>query len=671
MLTLSLRLLGAFQVECHGQTLNGFATNKARALLAYLAVERDRPHHRESLSVMLWPDQNDERARQSLRQALSHLKQALGGEDFLLITPQDIQLHPQAVVWTDVGEVEALMRACDQHHHRSLEGCLPCLQRLQKMVPLYNGDFLKGFPYQNSENFEEWVTLTRERLHQYAMRARIALANKAEQAGDLPLALQHLREQIRLEPWREEAHRQAMRAYAMLGERSRALSQYQACQQQLMHELAVGPTQETVSLYEAIKRDAIPRAQTLPKPSSPLTPFIGRTHELEEITEKLASPDCQLLSILGMGGMGKSRMALEVARALSGLYRDGIFFVPMAVASEILSAIAAALGFVAPDAAARLADLLRDKQLLLVLDNFEHLVDSSEILSDLINAAAGVQIIVTSRERLRLREEWVYPLKGLPYPGEKDDPASQTWDALALFESRARQIDSKFCMTGDCLSQVAAICRLVEGQPLAVELAASLAGERSCAEIAASLLQSYDALSPALRNFPDRHRSLRAVFENSWNILPVEEQTHLAKLTVFDGGFSAKAAENVAGAAPDIMTALVAKSLVQHDPDGRFGLHASIRQFAAEKLEDAETVFSRHAACYADLAVKCGIATSITEMDLLQHERANLRQAWKWSYLHASTLSFDLLMGLSLLFSQRGPLSEGEELFKEALESSR
>src|SRR5512145_1135712 len=242
MTILSLRLLGAFTVERDGQPLNGFATDKARALLAYLAVERERPHRRESLSALLWPDQNDERARQNLRQALSHLKQALGGEEFLLISPQDIQLHPQACVSTDLREVENLSRACDSHRHRNLEHCLPCLRRQERLSELYNGDFLTGFPSQNSEPFEEWVVLTRERLHQQAMSAQIALANLNERRGNLSAARRHTREQIRLEPWREEAHRQAMRLLALSGERSLALAQYQTCQRILQAELAASPT---------------------------------------------------------------------------------------------------------------------------------------------------------------------------------------------------------------------------------------------------------------------------------------------------------------------------------------------------------------------------------------------------------------------------------------------
>ena len=200
MSTLSLQLLGSFHVTLDGQPLNGFATDKSRALLAFLAVERGRPHRRESLAALLWPDQSEERSRQSLRQALSHLKQVLGGDDFLLISPQDLQLHPQANVWIDIGVVETLSQACDRHPHRGLDRCLPCLHRQEQLLEHYGGDFLAGFSSQNSETFEEWVALTRERLHQQAMNAHIAIASLSEQRGDLAAALRHARAQIHLEP---------------------------------------------------------------------------------------------------------------------------------------------------------------------------------------------------------------------------------------------------------------------------------------------------------------------------------------------------------------------------------------------------------------------------------------------------------------------------------------
>jgi predicted ATPase len=437
----------------------------------------------------------------------------------------------------------------------------------------------------------------------------------------------------------------------------------------LSKELAADPTAETTALFEAIQHGNLPALKTAHLLPEPPTSFVGRGRELDEIVERLADPDCRLVTILGMGGIGKSRIALQVALAHSGLYRDGIFWVSLASAIEVPSTIVAALGYTAPDSASRLLDLLREKETLLVLDNFEHLVDSSDILSELLAAAPGLQLIVTSRERLRLREEWVYILEGLSYPMERDEDGSQAFDALALFANRATQIDSHFALTETCLAESSAICRLVEGHPLAIELAASGVAERSCGEIAASLRQNMDALSPTLRNFPVRHRSLRAVFEHSWNLLTADDRPSLAKLSVFDGGFTREAALAVAETSEKQLAGLAAKSFLRRDNDGRYALHETIRQFASEKLKNAIATQQRHAEYYANWAANSDGVVSASKLDLLQTERANFRAAWAWARQAQVDLLKSLLAGLSLLYALRGPLSEGESLFRETLQS--
>lgn len=661
MTTLTLRLLGGFHLEQAGSPLTGFATDKARALLAYLAVERARPRRRESLAALLWPEQSDERARQSLRQALSHLKAALGSEEFLLVTPQDIQIHPQADLHTDIGEVEGLAKACDAHAHREIEHCLPCLRRQERIVALSGGEFLAGFPSQNSETFEEWLILTREHARQVAMTAHFALANFHERRGEMEQALQYARAQIAREPWREEAHRQVMRLLAQSGQRSAALAQYRVCQRALRSELAAAPTAETERLRELIQAEKLSPLPKIPQLPALLTSFVGRAREQADLAERLADPSCRLLTILGMGGLGKSHLALQLARAHVGLYRDGVVFVPLLAVHNPLEAIAAALGLSDPSASARLPDFLREKDLLLVLDNFEHLVERAASLCPLLEAAPGLQILVTSRERLRLREEWVYTLEGLSYP--KDELPIKNYDSLALFEIRAAQADSCFRLTEACLADIAAVCHLVEGHPLAIELAASVAAERPCGELLSALRQTFDALASSLRNLPERHGSLRAVFEHSWNLLSPDEQTRLANLSVFVGGFSAEAALEVAGASTAQLADLVAKSLVRRETEARYSLHESIRQFAAEKLENVEAVRQRHGAYYARWAAGFDGAATAEALDSLQVERANLRAAWEFSAGGNFDLTASLLPALSLLYSLRGPLSEGESLF--------
>lgn len=668
MPTLQLHLLGTFKVERDGKSISGFATDKARALLAFLAVERGQPHRRESLAARLWPEQNDERARQSLRQALSHLKQALGGDEFLLISPQDIQLNPQSNVWTDIGAVETLHQACERHLHRGPDRCLPCLDRQEQLLAHYKGDFLAGFPSQNSNSFEEWVMLVRERLHQQAMAAHINLATIYELRNDPIGALKHIRGQIHLEPWREEAHRAAMRLLTQVGERSNALLQFQTCQRILENELAVEPTAETITLYKDIQKgNNIPALPITPLPANADSSFIGRRCEQEELADQLANPNCRLITITGMGGTGKSRLALQLAHAHHGLFRDGIFHVPLADASDISSSIALELGFTSPDSAQHLPELLRHKQILLVLDNFEHLIENSEQLSDLLSSIPELQLLVTSRERLRLREEWVYALGGLTYPEDDQKVDTRPYDSFTLFEQRAAQTNPRFRLTPELIGDLSTLCQLVEGSPLAIELAASLTAERSLQEITDSIQATFDSLTTTLRNIPARHFSLRAVFEHSWKLLNEEEHRLLSRLSVFAGGFTLEAAQQVADATLHRLADLIAKSLLRRETNGRYSLHESIRQFANEKLNDAQEVQTRHAYYFSQWSANCDPATTHTP-DTLQKERANLCTAWNWSLENNIGFLSNLLRGLAMLYSMRGPLVEGETLFSDAIQ---
>lgn len=669
MSNLRLCLLGSFNVEKDGQPITGFATDKVRALLAYLAVEYARPHRRESLAGLLWPDQSEDRARQSLRQALSHLRQALGGDDFLLINPQEIQLHSQENIWCDVTEVVNLSRYCDNHPHRRLDHCLPCINRLTEIEKLYQGDFLEGFPSQNSDLFEEWLYLHREQLRQRALMAQIILADYAESCGKYSESLYHINEQIKIEPWREEAHRQAMRIYAIMGERSKALSQYRSCQKVLQTELSTVPTSETTILYEAIESGCFAATPKVRPFHSPVSSFIGRKKEISDVIERLSQPDCRLLTILGMGGIGKSCFASHIGQRLNGLYRDGIYFVSLVDEINIEAAISNALGYSMLDTSTQLSVQLRDKSMLLILDNFDHLVDQSTRLSDILSAATGVQIIVTSRERLRLREEWVYFLEGLSYPLLDAPFDCDAYDSIILFNKRATQIDPDFIITPDCLADISMICRLVEGNPLAIELAASSIIERPCKDIIASLCETFDDLVPTLRNFPARHHSLRVVFQHSWDLLTPGERTWLVRLSVFASGFTADSALDVAGITYSQLSRLVAKSLVRVDNNHRYSMHESIRQFSAEQLTDLSAIQQSHSR-YFSRWVKTVISSDPSKIiELLKIERGNLRIAWNWSLENDPQMADLLLSGLSLLYTLSGPLTEGESLFAESLQS--
>ncbi len=319
MARLSLSVLGSFRVSLDQQPVTGFESNKVRALLVYLMVEADRPHSRDALIGLLWPDRPEPVARSNLSQALANLRKAVGDtspqSSFLHITRDTIQMKRDSDYELDVAAFQALLTVCKQHAHRRLETCRSCAQRLQQAVELYRGDFLAHFSVPAGEAFDEWATIQRERLHQEALDALYHLTQHFEWRGDYVQALQHAQRQLELDPWREEAHRQAMRAMALTEQRSAALAQYEACRRILAEELGAEPAEETTALYEQIKAGTVLSHVQRRQWFIPSTHLIGREPELAEanaIWHKARTGEGQVLLISGEPGIGKTRLIHEL-----------------------------------------------------------------------------------------------------------------------------------------------------------------------------------------------------------------------------------------------------------------------------------------------------------------------------------------------------------------------
>lgn len=672
-----------------------FATGKTLGLLVYLAVESGRPHQREALAGLFWPDQPLKKALQNLRQALTQLRQTLhdrdDGASFLLVDRQSVCFNLQSDHRLDVAEFNDLYEKCLRHRHRQAEKCLPCLHRLRQMADLYGGDFLTHFNLDGSSMLDDWIVLSRESLRRQVIECLDWLANSFERSGDYRAALQYAWRQVALEPWREESHFRVMRLLAIDGQRSAALAHYDRCRRILEEELGVEPTPETTRLYEQIrdrtftagqKQPARPRASIpaylLPKIDAP---FVGREREIDDLANSVADPDRRLITINGPGGVGKSRLALEIACLHSGLFDDGVAFVPLAIVDSpqtLLPALAEAFGLVIDetlDLLTQLSQYLRGKELLVVLDNLEHLLDGVDQLAELLRCAPGLVLLVTSRERLRLQEEWVYPLEGLDVPPE-DAPAIGVYSAAALFERRACQAYGGFQMAVEAPA-VGRICRLVEGLPLALELAAAWAGLRSCNEIADDLQESIAGLVSPLRNVPERQRSIRSAFDISWTRLSAQEQDVYKRLSVMRGGFNRPAALEIAGASPEILAALAAKSLVRTAANNRYELHELLRQFAAEQLSsdlslEAETV-ERQARYFAAWMGRQFTRLSGAEQQAALQEilldLENVRTSWKWALDNGDALlAAQLLEGLHKFHDVHARFQEGVELFRAAIE---
>jgi len=316
---LSLSLLGPFQATQDGQPLTGFESNKVRALLAYLAAEADRPHSRDELIGLLWPDQPDATARANLRQALANLRNVIGDRTsatpFLSTTSDGIQFQRSERCSIDVVVFAELIATCRAHTHRRLETCRSCAQRLQQAVTLYRGDFLAQFVQSGSEAFEEWTLIKREQLHREALDALYHLTQHFEWRGDYNQTLHYAQRQLELDPWREEAHRQVMRALALTEQRSAALAQYETCRRVLAEELGAEPAEETTALYKQIKAGTVTSDVQQRPWLTPATPLIGREAELAEanaIWNKARTGEGQVLLISGEPGIGKTRLLHEL-----------------------------------------------------------------------------------------------------------------------------------------------------------------------------------------------------------------------------------------------------------------------------------------------------------------------------------------------------------------------
>ncbi len=711
MAQLTLALLGPFQATVDGRAVTGFPTAKTRALLAYLAVEAGRPHPRATLAALLWPEMPDEAAMSNLRKTLHRLRQALDAaapglaDRVAPITRQTVQLDV-TMCTVDVVSVRALLEASAAHPHRQLARCAPCLERLAQAAALYQGELLSGLALADAPEFEEWLLLEREVMLQQALRTLSALADAETLRGAYEQAQAYAARQLALDPCREEAHRQAMCALALAGQRSAALAQYAACRRLLAETLGVEPETETVALYERIQQGRalsgadigserpFPGAGPLVQLPSQVTPFIGRARELRQIQERLLDPACRLLTVLGGGGMGKTRLGIQAARQLaatSDVFDDITFIslVEVGDAATLPGALAAGLGL-PPDATRdpwqRVLDYLRVGAHLLVLDNVEHLISAAPLLAELLAAIPDTRLLVTSRTPLALRAEWRLPLDGLelerPEQTGGASAEADAADAVRLFVQAARRARPDFTLTPAVAADVGRICRLVQGMPLALEIAATWTRVLDCAAIADEIVRDLDFLTSPLRDAPARHHSVEAVFAQSWRLLAPADQMHLARLSVFRGPFSLEAAGAVAEVSVLDLAALLDTSLLRHAEGGWYELHDLVRQFAARQLaapteapsteSPATAIQQRHSDYYLRLVAaqepRLYGAEPRAAVDILQRHWGNVHAAWQWAAEHQSletlTASLD---ALARYYEITARFAEAESLLGQAL----
>lgn len=443
-----------------------------------------------------------------------------------------------------------------------------------------------------------------------------------------------------------------------------------------------------VTRFSPESEPAPPIKQNLP--AQP-TPLIGRDAELVELTQVLFDPGTRLITVVGPGGMGKTRLALGVASSLlerhrataPSVFADGILLIelaPLLSAEPLLPTIANTLGFqfaAEGDPKAQLLDYLREKRMLLIADNFEHILDGAPLIADILGAAPGVKVLATSRERLQLQAESVYALTGLDLPDDTADAATlESNNAVKLYLQGARRIQPGWKPAADDLRQIARICRMVDGLPLAIVLAAGWMQTLSAAEIEDELSRSIDILESDLRDVPERHRSMRAVFDTSWQTISDDERTLMMRLSVFRGGLSRSAAQTVADASLRTLSTLVSKSMLRRDPDhGSYHVHELLRQYAESRLNDsggADAVRTRHSAYYLaalrDIRPRLDGAAQLDALRDIDSDLENVRTAWLFAARHGTpALLRDAAPVIWQYAEMRGLYEVGLALFDQAI----
>ncbi len=715
---LRITMLGGFQVERDGRVLDGksWPRRKTKSLLKLLALQPDHRMHKEQLAEVLWPQLTTAAACANLYRTLYYLRQTLepslskpAASRLLTLKKDIVRLEIGLDVWLDLAVFEKLLG------NNRLGSAAVSLEELEEAVRLYRGDL------EQEESDEEWLVAYRDNYRHQFHQLLFELGTLYCQAGNYQAAIVTLQRLLEREVCHEAAHQLLMHAFALAGQTEAALGQYQLCVHALVQEANLRPTPQTVKLYQSIlegqlkpllsHQDAAPVHlppeqansasiySTLARNNPGDKAVIGRSLEIADLEGLLQKPAVRLLTITGPGGVGKTHLMLALLARLQPYFQHGIYLVELAALSKpdlLLETIASALK-VGKDASQPLLDglqsYLRPRQMLMVLDNFEGVVEGAAGLIDLLKAAPGLKILVTSRTVLGLYGEYEYPVAPLALP---DVSASTTLEhlgqtpAVAFLLARVRLSQSDFRLTDSNAAAITAICRQLDGLPLALELAAFHFQHLSPAQLLNQLSQMLWQPSSPLPavGMPLHHRTLRATLNWSYGLLSKVEQQFFAFLGVYVGGWTLEAAEEIYSCSPaspapavlERLTGLRNKSLI-HLADGRFSMLEPVRQYALEKLSEAtnrDRVYRRHADYFLDLAQRpdLGLGGTVQPawLDMVESDYPNLRAALNWWSEAAAGLDVTartqlvrLSLALSPFWLLRGYLVEGIQWLENSL----
>lgn len=643
----AIRTLGGLELSWGPDSPTRTLPDKAKLLLVYLA-DSARSVPRSEAAGLLWSDLSEERARANLRLVLTKIRQVLPD----VIEADRRSLRLVSPLSYDVDLVEGGDLDATLHHYR--------------------GDFLVGIDPDGAELFDDWVRARRHALRATAVRTMSAAAEAAVVGGEWSRAIEYAARVVEVEPWNEVAHRHLMRSLAHSGGTSAALAQYAHCERVLADELGLRPDPETSALAARIDRgeyqeagSAETRIVGVPRV---LTTLIGRDDDIDLIVGRIVDRRERLVSLVGPGGVGKSRVAIEVADRVAEHY-ELVAFVALASAGSGSEAATMADSLVSGAAGStleptsRLIQSLGVRRTLLVLDNIEHLVaDMAEIVRRVLEECPGTTLLITSRAPLDLAVEDLCELRGLAAESAVGDVDAA--HAVRLFVDRAYRSDKTFSLTGDNAASVVSLCTLLEGVPLHLELAASRVRSSSLTEILSELEASAELPGATARDVPERHASFQAVFDQSWNLLNPTEQRALTQLSAMRGGFDRVTAAAFTG--DRIATSSLArKSMLVDESGGRYRIHELIRQMAAAQLEPGgiRRTELEHARCYLtrveEIAPALATWGAADVVDSMIPDLDNIRVGWERA-IDAEMFDeiAEALDGLCKLFESAGLIFE-------------
>jgi len=697
--------LGRLQIKHRQLGAITITNRKAIGLLAYLLIESDHAHSRDFLLGLLWPDLPTTAAQNNLRVTWAHLQKALGinssdSQPHLIGGRLSLRFNPLSDHELDVTRFNTLTEACRLHPHLDPHSCAECAARLTQALELVRGEFMEEFSLGDCEKFDDWLLIQREKIRLQVTSVLDQLAEFHERAGQLTEAERAIRRLLEYEPLRESAYRQLMRVLARADRRSAALDVYETCRRVLATELGLAPAVETVTLAEQIRAQTSGDSHTAHVDLPPvLTRFFGRQQESARLVDFLSRRTIKLVTLAGPGGVGKTRLAVEVAHRMAGVFAHDICFVELTgVVDEksVDDAVAAALHLPAStgySTTAAIVDYLRDKTMLLVLDNCEQVVKAcAHLVQTLSRDAEGLTVLATSRIPLHLDEEHVIRLEPLATPNINEMKRLTVADALnfdsvQLFTDRAAQSLLQFMLTDANVPSVVRICQHLDGIPLAIEIAAAQARALPIETIAERLDQRFAWLNRRVSEGTSRQRTLHALIDWSYGLLSTQARSLLMRLSVFAGGWTLEAAETVCSldrSCTELLAELVDHSLIIFGIDvehRRYAMHETIRQFAQEYLHGSDQeadALERHARYYAELVsrvMESNVGETLSKrLSIVQDDHDNLQRAFEWLLAHDSQQALTLVsqLGTNLKFWELGGFfQEGRRWLQQALDATQ